>query len=136
MPNDTQPQTQATTLISVESMINNYNTKFDEIDKLLREQKQMLDGLLENDADYQKIDKEAQKQAKLRTLAKQNALKQSNAAQIQDKIKEYKMQIRDIKTALSDYLTQYVTISGAKEFETPDGVLRQIIYSAKLARKK
>ena len=31
----------------------------------------------------------------------------------------------------ADYLAQYVVLSGTNQIEGPDGVLRQIIYSAK-----
>ena len=112
-------------------MITSYNARFDEIQKEFKEQKEMLAAILENDDEYQTINEEATKQAKLKTIAKQKALKAPEAAVLQDKIKEYQSQIREIKTALSDYLAQYVSLSGTNQIEGPDGVVRQIIYTAK-----
>ncbi len=127
-------QNQALNLINIESMITNYNTRFDEIQKEFKEHKEMLAGILENDDEYQTINEEATKQAKLKTIAKQKVLKQPEAAKLQDKLKEYQSQVREIKTALSDYLAQYVALSGTNQIEGPDGVVRQIIYTAKLVK--
>lgn len=130
MPNENQ----AVTLLSIESMINNYNVRFDEIQKDFKEQKDMLNSLLENDDEYQTVSEEASKQAKLKTIAKQKVLKQPEVAKLQDKVKECQSQIREIKTALSDYLGQYVALAGTNQIEGPDGVVRQIVYTAKLIK--
>lgn len=133
MPNENN---QAQNLLSVESLINSYNLRYNDIQKEFKENKGMLNAILENDDEYQKTSEEAGKLAKLKTVAKQKILQQPEAARLQDKIKELQMQIREIKTALSDYLSQYVSLSGSREIEGPDGVLRQIIYSAKLVNSK
>ena len=126
----------AATLLNIESLINNYNARFDEIQKEFKEHKEMMNGILENNDEFQTINEEASKQAKLKTIAKQKVLKQPEAAKLQDKIKEYQSQIREIKTALSDYLGQYVALAGTNQIEGPDGVVRQIIYTAKLIKLK
>ena len=123
-------------LLSIESLINNYNARFEEIQKEFKQHKEMMNGILENDDEFQTINEEASKQAKLKTIAKQKVLKQPEAAKLQDKIKEYQSQIREIKTALSDYLGQYVALAGTNQIEGPDGVVRQIIYTAKLIKLK
>lgn len=133
MPNENH---QVQNLLSVESLINSYNLRYNDIQKEFKENKGMLNAILENNDEYQKISEEAGKLAKLKTVAKQKILQQPEAARLQDKIKEFQMQIREIKTALSDYLSQYVSLSGSREIEGPDGVLRQIIYSAKLVNSK
>lgn len=133
MPNENN---QVQNLLSVESLINSYNVRFNDIQKEFKENKEMLNSILENNTEYQEVAQEAGKLAKLKTVAKQKILQQPEAARLQDKIKELQMQIREIKTALSDYLSQYVSLSGSREIEGPDGVLRQIIYSAKLVNSK
>lgn len=132
MPNENS----AANLLSIESLINNYNVRFDEIQKEFKEHKDMMNSLLENDDEYQTVSEEAGKQAKLKTIAKQKVLKQPEAAKLQDKIKEYQNQVREIKTALSDYLGQYVALAGTNQIEGPDGVVRQIVYTAKLIKLK
>lgn len=126
----------AATLLNIESLINNYTARFDEIQKEFKEHRDMMTGILENDDEFQAINEEASKQAKLKTIAKQKVLKQPEAAKLQDKIKEYQSQVREIKTALSDYLGQYVALAGTNQIEGPDGVVRQIIYTAKLIKLK
>jgi len=131
-----QPTTnQAANLINIESLINSYNLKFDSLSSELKQHKGMLEALLDNDPEYQQLNKDYQKTSKLKAIAKQKVQKQPSAAQVMDKMKDVQGQLREIKTALSDYLSQYVALSGIKEFEGPDGVLRQIIYTAKLVKK-
>lgn len=131
MPKDNQT---SQTLISVESLINSYNSRLDTLQTEQKQFKEMLNSILDNDTEYQTAAKEASKLAKLKTIAKQKVLKLPEAAQTVDKMKECQMQLREIKTALSDYLSQYVTLSGTNQIEGIDGVLRQIVYTAKLVK--
>lgn len=132
MPDENQAQN----LLNIESLINSATVRLDEISKQLHEQKSMIDALLENNAEYQEIEKEAKKQAKLKTSAKQNVLSAPEAKSTLDKLKENQGQAKELKIALSDYLAQYVALSGTNQIEGPDGVLRQIIYTAKLVKTK
>ena len=132
MPDENQAQT----ILNIESLINTATVRLDEITKQLHEQKSMVDALLENNAEYQEIEKEAKKQAKLKTSAKQNVLSAPEAKSTIDKLKENQTQARELKIALSDYLAQYVALSGTNQIEGPDGVVRQIIYTAKLVKTK
>lgn len=132
MPNDNQ----TANLINIESLINNFNSRLDSLQNELKQHKEMLSSLLDNDQEYQEASKEAQKLAKLKTIAKQKVIKQPEAARIQDKINDYQSQVKEVKVGLSDYLSQYVSLSGSSQIEGPDGVLRQIIYTAKLVKAK
>ena len=132
MPDENQVQN----LLNIESLINTATVRLDEISKQLQEQKGMIDALLENNTEYQEIEKEAKKQAKLKTSAKQNVLSAPEAKSTLDKLKENQMQAKELKIALSDYLAQYVALSGTNQIEGPDGVVRQIIYTAKLVKTK
>jgi len=132
MPDENQAQN----LLNIESLINNASVRLDELSRQLHEQKSMIDALLENNAEYQEIDKEAKKQAKLKTSAKQNVLSSPEAKPTLDKLKDNQTQAKELKIALSDYLAQYVALSGTNQIEGPDGVVRQIIYTAKLVKTK
>jgi len=126
---------QGVTLINIESLINSHDQKLAVLEKELKTQKQMLNNLLENDDEYNKASEEAAKLVKIKTLAKQKILKTSNAQSIVEKVKDAQVQIKELKVALSDYLSQYVNLSGTNQIEGVDGVVRQIIYSAKLVKK-
>lgn len=136
MPNENQNPNQAINLINIESLINASTARFDALDKEYHEQKSMLDSILDSDDEYQEVAQEAQKQAKLKTIAKQKVMVRPEAAHLVEKIKDAQIQIKELRTAMSDYLAQYVTLSGTNQIEGPDGVLRQIIYTAKLVKTK
>ena len=129
-------ENQALNIINTESLINTANARLNDLTYEAKEYKAMLDEILESDTEFQEIDKEAKKQAKLRAAARQKALNTPAAKTNIDKLKETKTQLREVKTALSDYLAQYVKISGSNQIEGPDGVVRRIIYTAKLVKSK
>ena len=133
---DMPDENQALNIINTESLINTANARLNDLTYEAKEYKAMLDEILESDTEFQEIDKEAKKQAKLRAVARQKALNTPAAKTNIDKLKETQTQLREVKTALSDYLAQYVKISGSNQIEGPDGVVRRIIYTAKLVKSK
>lgn len=136
MPNENQDPNQVSNLLNIESLINASTARFDTLQKEFQEQKSQLDSILDSDVEYQEVAQEAQKQAKLKTIAKQKVMARTEAAQVVEKMKDAHIQLKELKTAMSDYLAQYVTLSGTNQIEGPDGVLRQIIYTAKLVKTK
>jgi len=124
------------TLLNIESLINSANSKLNDLSYEVKEYKAMLDEILENNTEFQEAEKEAKKLAKLRAAARQKALNIPAAKTNIDKLKETQTQLKEIKIALSDYLSQYVSLSGTNQIEGPDGVVRQIIYTAKLVKSK
>lgn len=129
-------ENQALNIINTESLINTASSRLNDLTYEAKEYKSMLDEILESDTEFQEIDKESKKQAKLRAVARQKALNTPSAKTNIDKLKETQTQLREVKTALSDYLAQYVKISGSNQIEGPDGVVRRIIYTAKLVKTK
>ncbi len=132
MPNENQDPNQVSNLLNIESLINSSTARLETLQKEFQEQKSQLDSILDSDIEYQEIATEAKKQAKLKTIAKQKVMARPEASQIVEKMKDAHIQIKELKTATSDYLAQYITLSGTNQIEGPDGVLRQIIYTAKL----
>lgn len=126
---------QAVNLLSIESLINSHDTRLDILQKELKTQKAMLADLLDNNDEYAKASEDASKLNKLKTLAKQKALKLPSAISLVDKIKDGQSQVKELRVALSDYLAQYVNLSGTNQIEGADGVIRQIVYSARLVKK-
>ena len=133
---DMPDENQALNIINTESLINTASSRLNDLTYEAKEYKSILDEILESDTEFQEIDKEAKKQAKLRAIARQKALNTPGAKTNIDKLKETLTQLREVKTALSDYLAQYVKISGSNQIEGPDGVVRRIIYTAKLVKTK
>lgn len=127
---------QSITLLNVESLINSHDSKLASLQKELSVQKEMLSDILENNEEYVKTAGEAAKLAKLKTQAKQKVLKEPAAVTLVEKVKDLQSQMKELKVALSDYLSQYVSLAGTNMIEGTDGVIRQIIYSAKLVKKQ
>ncbi|KKQ49707.1 MAG: hypothetical protein US68_C0011G0014 [Candidatus Shapirobacteria bacterium GW2011_GWE1_38_10] len=125
----------ARNLLSIESLIKSHDQRLDTLSKELRTHKSMLDAILDNDQEYRDLATEASKSAKLKMIAKQKVLKSSESAALVEKIKDYQAQVKELRVALSDYLAQYVTLSGINQIEGSDGVLRTIVYTAKLVKK-
>lgn len=125
----------ANDLLNIESLINSHNSKLEALQKELKTQRGMLNDLLENNEEYAKTSDEVSKLTKLKTIAKQKALKIPSVVTLVEKIKDCQMQVKELRVALSDYLAQYVNLSGTNQIEGPDGVVRQIIYSARLVKK-
>jgi hypothetical protein len=128
-------QNQATNLLNIESLINSHDSRLEILTKELKIQKEMLKDLLDNNDEYSKANEESAKLAKLKTLAKQKVLKSPAALPVMDKIIDAQSQVKELRVALSDYLSQYVNLSGTNQIEGPDGVVRQIVYTAKLIKK-
>lgn len=125
----------ASNLINIESLVNSHDQRLDTLTKELKTQKNMLNDILDNNEEYRLTATEASKQAKLKTLAKQKVLKSPESMSLVEKIKDNQAQIKELKVALSDYLAQYVALSGSNQIEGTDGVLRTIVYTAKLVKK-
>lgn len=125
----------ANDLLNIESLINSHDSRLETLQKELKTQKGMLNDLLANNEEFAKTSEEASKLTKLKTLAKQKVLKLPSAVTLVEKIKDCQMQVKELRIALSDYLAQYVNLSGTNQIEGSDGVLRQIVYTAKLVKK-
>ena len=131
----TDSNTTAGNILSIENLIKSHDQRLDVLSKELRTHKEMLDGILDNDEEYRTSATEASKYTKLKTVAKQKVLKRSESVALVEKIKDNQAQIKELRVALSDYLAQYVTLSGLNQIEGSDGVLRTIVYTAKLVKK-
>lgn len=126
--------TEQLTLINCESLINSAIVRFDKVKEETKDLKSQMDSILENDDEYQKLCEEINKLSKLKKIAKAKIMKRSEVVSLDEKIRDGNSQIKELKTTLSDYLAQYVIISGTNQIELADGVMRQILYSAKLVK--
>lgn len=127
---------QVDTLLNVESLIKSYYERSNTLTQEMRTYKEMLQSTLDNDSEYHENDQASKKSAKLKTIAKQKLLGLAANAELADKVKDYQQQLKELKVGLSEYLTQYLKISGTNQIENTDGALLEIITSAKLVRKK
>jgi hypothetical protein len=125
----------ATILLELETTIKHHISQIDRNKAELKKQREMLESALLNDATYRLHTEEAKKAAKTKALTKYQIMQLPVNKGLADKIKELAVQNRELDTALSDYLREYMRMSGTNEIETDDGEVREIIYVAKLVKK-
>lgn len=128
-------QNQGQVLIDLENMIKTHIQTLDKSRAELSKLKEMLDGILENDETYRTHTEKAKEAAKIKSLTKSQLLKQPEARDLAQKIKELQGSVKDLDVALSDYLREFARLSGSNEITTDDGEVREIVYSAKLIKK-
>lgn len=94
-----------------------------------------MDGILDNDSTYQEHSEAAKEAAKVKAATKQQILKQPQAADLAEKVRSIRSQIKENKASLSDYLREFQRMSGINEIEGSDGEIREIVFTAKLVNK-
>ena len=72
--------------------------------------------------------------SKIRTGTRKQILKMPQAADLTNRVQSLRSQIKERNGELSDYLQDFSRSTGANSFETEDGQVLQIIYTAKLAK--
>lgn len=122
-------------LLDIQEAINTRLEKLKNLQEDLKPHKEMLDSIFENDQDYTDKNEIAKKASKNKSEAKQRILRQPQAADLNQKIEDIKNEAKELQEGLSYYLREYQRLTGANEFESADGELRQIVYIAKLVRK-
>lgn len=122
-------------LLDVQNAINQNLKKVENIKEDIKPHKEMLDSMFVNDPDFVEKSEIAKKANKDKTAAKKRVLSQPQGADLDQKIKELKQEANDANEALSYYLREFQRITGANEFESEDGELKEIVFVAKLVKK-
>ncbi len=125
------PITQTSDLVS---LINSTRAQIGHLREEAGKLKEMLDDIFHNDPTFQTHDAAVKEASKIRSATKKQILKMPQAADLTNRIQSLRSQIKERNGELSDYLQDYSRSSGANSFETEDGQVLQIIYTAKLAK--
>jgi hypothetical protein len=125
----------ATVLISLEGTIKNHISMIDKLEEDLDKHASMLKDIFENDPTFKEHSEKAKEASRIKMQTRQQILKQPQAADLNEKVKSMKSQIKELDGALSDYLREFQRMSGVNEIEGEDGELREIVYVAKLVKK-
>lgn len=121
-------------LQNLEGLIKRSFATLEKLSVELKAQNEIVQSILDNDSTYQQH-LEASKQAlKLKSATKKEIEKRPDVLHVALKVKELKNEIKEIKESQSSYLSEYQRLSGSNEIQTDDGVVRKIVYSAKLVK--
>ena len=123
------------TLISIESLITRSHAQLNSLKKEMNQFKDMLDSILDSNHEYRQKFEAAKLATKDRNAVKTEIMKDPKAQDIVKKLKDYRDRQKELKDALSDYLKQYQQLSGSNQIEGPDGVIREIVYTARLINR-
>lgn len=122
-------------LINMEAMIKNLITAIDKLADESKKHKEMLDDIFENSPVFREHRDKSKEASKTLATTKAEILKQPQAADLNDKIKNLKSELRENKDSLSDYLQEYARMAGVNEIEDDSGQVREIKYDARLVKK-
>lgn len=125
----------AMVIINLESMIKSHIASIDRLQEEMEKHSSMLKDIFENDPTYKEHSEKAKEASKIKGNTRREILKRPQAADLDNKVKSFKSQIKETQDALSDYLREYQRLSGVSEIEGEDGQIREIIYVAKLIKK-
>lgn len=124
------------TILELERMIKNTISTVDRNKEELKKYKEMIDSALTNDERYREADVKVKELAKEKGKAKLNVLQNQATRNIAEKAKELSLEIKEANLGLSEYLREYQRMTGQSEIEGEDGEVREIVYTAKLIKKK
>lgn len=126
---------QVSVLLNLENLVKSHVTGLDRRREELKKNKEMLEDILINDPTYQKHEEQTKEANKIKNSTKRELFKQPNAVVVVDKVKSLRAEIKQMESALSDYLREYGRMSGSNEIEGEDGEVKEIVYVAKLIKK-
>jgi hypothetical protein len=129
------PSDQSTVFLSLENLIKSNLTNVDTLQQQYREQKEMVDNVLENDQTYRQHLEQANEANKVKSATKQQIMKRPDVIRIAEKMKAMKEEMKEIQATLSDLLQEYQRVSGSNVIEREDGQILEIVSTSKLVRK-
>jgi len=121
-------------LKTLESKVKREISMIDGLKKDLKTQKEMFDDIFQNDETYRTQDQTVKEATKIRGGTKLQLLKQQSTAELDEKIKDIKLQLNELQQTLSVDLLEYQKTTGATQIETENGQTLQIVLSSKLVR--
>jgi uncharacterized protein (DUF3084 family) len=125
---------EVTSLFTVENLIKSHISHIETVKTELSKQNEMMNDILSNDLGYKEASEEGKEVNKKKAEAKQNVLKSPSNASLNQKIKDMRQELKELKNALSGYLQEYQKIADTDQIESEDGEVRQIVYSARLIK--
>ncbi len=138
-PNDTNSVTtgneQVDVLLNLENLIKSHITGIETRQDQLKKHKEMLDDILSNDPTYKLHSEKAKEATKLKSTTKAQIMQRPDTTDLSHKVKDFSTEIKEMNSALSDYLREYGRISGTNEITGDDGEVREIVYVAKLVKR-
>lgn len=121
---------------ATQGLINRLSDQLDELSKEMREQREMLKNIFDNDQELAQAE-EVAKDATQTIKSRKTELNESKEARdLKVKIGDLNEEIKMIKESLNTHLINYFQMTGSMVIDTPDGKEREFKLEAKLKPKK
>ncbi|HOX95923.1 MAG TPA: hypothetical protein PLI45_00910 [Candidatus Woesebacteria bacterium] len=125
---------EVSSLFNIENLIKTHISHIETVKVELGKQAEMMNDILANDSAYKEATEQGKEVNKKKAEAKSNILKSPSNASLNQKIKDMRQELKELKVALSNYLQQYQKLADTDQIESEDGEVRQIVYSAHLVK--
>lgn len=134
---DTPDEVNAATssFLELEGLVKQYIAAIAKLQGELKEKNEMLNDAFEGDAVYQEHAQKAKEANRVKSATKQQILKQSAVAELNERVKDLKFDIKENQALLSDYLNQYQKATGATQIEDEEGEVLEIVNVVKLVKR-
>ncbi len=129
-------QSEVMILESLESLIRENLARVDKLQIEANQQKEMVDSVLLNDEVYKQHEEAVKDAQKIKNGTKSEIIKRPDVAHVVEKLKDLKLEIKEIRESMASYLQEYVRLSGSTEIENDRGEVMQIINVAKLVKRR
>ena len=125
----------AIVITNLQNLINETLNRIYTIGEEVKPLDEMINSVLENDEVYRTHTEAAKEASKIKNTTKAEIMKRPDVSNIYSKVKDKKSDLKEAKESLSEYLQEYSRLTGQRQFETPEGLVQEIVYSAKLVRR-
>ena len=125
-----------TILESLEGMIRQNLAKISKLGEELKQQKEMLASVLDNDETYKQHQDAVKAATKIRNGTKNEILKRLDVAQVNERVKGLTAEIKESKESLNSYLPEYQRLSGSNEINNENGEPMEIVFVEKLVKRR
>jgi len=125
----------AIVITNLQNLINETLNKISAVAEEVKPLDEMINSVLENDEVYRKHVEAAKEASKVKNATKAQIMKRPDVSNIFSKIKEKKADLKEAKESLSEYLQEYARLTGQRQFETAEGQVQEIVYTAKLIKR-
>lgn len=128
-------QTDFNTILAIEEAIKSTIGAIESLTTELSRQKEMLGDSLSNERMLSEEDAKCKAATRKKKEVKAQVMKLPSILILSEKVKEVMAELKEKRTALSDYLREYNRLTGATQIEV-DGEIREIVLAARLVKKK
>ncbi len=125
----------ADTLSALQAVIERNAMELERIGKAMREKRESLESVLQNDTTLASAEEELKKQTMEVKQRKSSVMSSPQVVSIKNDILEITQQRKEVEEALNTHLLNYYSLTHSTSFDTSDGDQWDFLVTAKLKRK-